>query len=183
MSICSHDFLPFALRRNFSRNVKRWLVLLFLATITGLTQQLISPVGAQQASGWDGTWSGAWGGRAETSVQIAHGRVVRYEYQGATVPIATQKVTGRTLTFGIPGDYTITIDLTSPGRASANYESSTRGSAQADLTRQEGAPATNQPSQAKEKAPPASASANSSSPVIAIDYDAGSCPNWWCSIS
>ena len=103
MSICSHDFLPSALRRNFSRNGKRWLVLLFLATITGPTQQLISPVSAQQASGWDGTWSGAWGGRAETSVQIAHGRVVRYEYQGATVPIATQKVNGRTITFGVPG--------------------------------------------------------------------------------
>jgi hypothetical protein len=91
---------------------------------------------AQKASSWDGTWVGAWGSGAQTSIQILHGRVVRYEYRGSPVPIATQKVSAQSVTFGIPGDYTVSVDLTGPGKATASYNSTTRGSAAADLTKQ-----------------------------------------------
>lgn len=91
---------------------------------------------AQKASDWNGTWVGAWGGSAQTSVQIAHGKVVRYEYQGATVPVTSQKVSAQSVTYGVPGNYTVTIVPTSPGHATASFSSQTRGTAAADLTKQ-----------------------------------------------
>ena len=91
---------------------------------------------AQKASSWDGTWVGAWGGSAQTSVQISHGKVVRYEYRGNPVPIKTQKVSAQSVTFGVPGNYTVSMNLSGPGKATASYDSPTNGSAAADLTKQ-----------------------------------------------
>jgi hypothetical protein len=99
---------------------------------------------AQEVSSWDGVWAGAWHGHERTSVQISHGRVVRYEFQVSSVPIATQKVSAQSVTFGVPGRYTVTMDLTGPGRATATYNSSINGSATADLTKQTAAELTKQ---------------------------------------
>jgi len=103
----------------------------------GVTVALVGTTAlAQKASPWDGTWVGAWGGRAQTSVQISHGKVVRYEYLGSPVPIKTQKVSAQSVTFGIPGNYTVSMELAGPGKATASYDSPSNGSAAADLTKQ-----------------------------------------------
>jgi hypothetical protein len=95
---------------------------------------LSAPSWAKDKSAWDGTWTGAWGGRARTSVQISNNKVVRYEYQGAPVPIVKQKVSANSVSFG-SSTYTVTLTLTGPSTATASY-SGAQGEAAADLMRQ-----------------------------------------------
>ncbi len=94
----------------------------------------LAPGWAKGKSAWDGTWTGAWGGRASTSVQISKNKVVRYEYQGAPVPITKQSVTANSVSFG-SSTYTVTLNLTGSNAATATY-SGPEGQAAADLTRQ-----------------------------------------------
>jgi len=89
---------------------------------------------AAPRSSWDGTWSGAWGGRDPTSITIAGKRVVSYEYQGATTPVARSKVTPKRVTY-ISNGTTVTLTRISATTAFATLHSS-QGDATAQLTRQ-----------------------------------------------
>ena len=90
---------------------------------------------AKTASPWDGTWSGSWGGQADTSISIAGGQVISYKYKGGPVPIKFQNVSGKTVSFGIKGNYDVKLQMTGPTTASATFHSPTLGDAAADLTK------------------------------------------------
>ena len=62
-----------------------------------------SSLQAAPKSSWDGTWSGSWGGRDPTSITIAGNRVVSYEYQGASTPVAKSKVTSKRVIYEATG--------------------------------------------------------------------------------
>jgi len=85
---------------------------------------------------FDGRWTGAWGGRAGTSVIISGNRVVRYYYKGQPVPITRSTLGGSTATFGSE-TYTVNLTFRGSGSASAHYRHHVRGdTAEATLTRQ-----------------------------------------------
>ncbi len=90
---------------------------------------------AGTAMGWDGTWSGAWGGRASesTSVTVAGDRVVSYEYQGVSHPVASSNVTPTKITYEDQGN-TVTLVKKSDTTASAALHTQ-QGDATAELTR------------------------------------------------
>ena len=61
---------------------------------------------AASQTGWDGTWSGAWGGDPSqaTSVTVVGGRVVSFTYQGLS-PVASSDVTATTITYQDQGNF------------------------------------------------------------------------------
>jgi hypothetical protein len=61
---------------------------------------------ALAASGWDGTWSGAWGGKPEqaTSVTVSGKKVVSFSYQGVSHPVEISKVTTSKITYEDEGN-------------------------------------------------------------------------------
>ncbi len=83
---------------------------------------------------WNGTWSGSWGGRDPTSITIARNRVVSYEYQGVSTPVAKSKMTPKRITY-ISNGTTVTLAKTGKTTAFATLHSS-QGDATAELTRQ-----------------------------------------------
>ena len=85
--------------------------------------------------GWDGTWSGLWGGKATetTSVTVAGDRVLSYTYQGVSHPVASSNVTARKITYEDQGN-TVTLIRKSETTAFAALHSS-QGDATAVLTR------------------------------------------------
>jgi hypothetical protein len=89
------------------------------------------------ASGWDGTWSGAWGGKPEqaTSVTVSGKKVVSYSYQGVSHPVESSKVTATKITYEDQGN---TVTLTKSGEKTAHATLHTQDSqdASAELTRQ-----------------------------------------------
>jgi hypothetical protein len=89
------------------------------------------------ASGWDGTWSGAWGGKAEqaTSVTVSGKRVVSYSYQGVSHPVASSNVTATKITNEDQGN-SVTLTKTGEKTADATLHSQQGDDATADLTRQ-----------------------------------------------
>jgi len=93
-----------------------------------------SSLQAAPKSSWDGTWSGSWGGRDPTSITIAGKRVVSYEYQGVSTPVARSKVTPKRVTYTSNGT-TVTLTKTSKTTAFATLHSS-QGDATAELTKQ-----------------------------------------------
>jgi hypothetical protein len=90
---------------------------------------------AASRTGWDGTWSGAWGGKeAEaTSITVANNRVVSYQYQGVSHPVASSKVNPTKIIYEDQG-VTVTLTRTSDATASAALHSE-QGDATAELTR------------------------------------------------
>ena len=110
--------------------MNRRLLLQFI--VVGLSVFTV-PAWSKDKSGWDGIWTGAWGGRAQTSIQISKNRVVRYEYQGTSVPITKQSVSANSVSFG-SSSYTVTLTSTGPNTATATY-SGAQGEAAADLTK------------------------------------------------
>jgi hypothetical protein len=108
----------------------RWLLLAVM--ITAFSSAAL----AASKTGWDGTWSGAWGGKASeaTSVTIADNKVVSYEYQGVSHPVANSKVTPAKITYEDQGN-TVTLIKKSETTASAALHSD-QGDATAELTRQ-----------------------------------------------
>ena len=66
----------------------RWLLAAVMITAFSC------PALAASATGWDGTWSGAWGGKPSeaTSITIAGKQVVSYQYKGESHPVATSNV-------------------------------------------------------------------------------------------
>ena len=99
-----------------------------------LTLLFASSLQAAPRSSWDGTWSGLWGGRDSTSITIARNRVVSYEYQGVSTPVAKSKMTPKRITY-ISNGTTVTLTKTGKATASATLHSS-QGDATAALTRQ-----------------------------------------------
>ena len=93
-----------------------------------------SSLQAAPKSSWDGTWSGSWGGRDPTSITIAGNRVVSYEYQGASTPVAKSKVTPKRVIY-ISNGITVTLTKTGKTTAFATLHSS-QGDTTAELTRQ-----------------------------------------------
>jgi hypothetical protein len=93
-----------------------------------------SSLQAAPKSSWDGTWSGSWGGRDPTSITIAGNRVVSYEFQGASTPVAKSKVTPKRVIYISNG---ITVTLTKTGKTTAHATlHSSQGDTTAALTRQ-----------------------------------------------
>jgi hypothetical protein len=92
---------------------------------------------ALAASGWDGTWSGAWGGKPEqaTSVTVSGQKVVSYSYQGVSHPVESSKVTPSKITYEDEGN---SVTLAKTGEKTAHATLHTQGGqdASAELTRQ-----------------------------------------------
>ncbi|MFZ1962079.1 MAG: hypothetical protein WAU78_01175 [Roseiarcus sp.] len=93
-----------------------------------------SSLQAAPKSSWDGTWSGSWGGKNPTSITIAGKRVVSYEYQGVSTPVAKSKVTPKRVTY-ISNGTAVTLKKTGNTTAFATLHSS-QGDATAKLTKQ-----------------------------------------------
>ena len=93
-----------------------------------------SSLQAAPKSSWDGTWSGLWGGRDSTSISIARNRVISYEYQGVSTPVAKSKVTRKRVIY-ISNGITVTLTKTGETTAFATLHSS-QGDTTAELTRQ-----------------------------------------------
>ena len=96
---------------------------------------LLGPAEAAPKRSWDGVWSGLWGGSASqaTSITIVNNRVVSYQYQGASNPVAASNVTPTTITYEDRG-VSIVIKRTGDATATASLHSS-QGDATAQLTR------------------------------------------------
>jgi len=89
---------------------------------------------AGRASSWDGRWAGAWGGNDPTAINIHGGRVVSYEYGGATTPVHSSRVSAKRISYG-EKDVSVTVTRTGPNTAHATIKTS-QGNGEADLTRQ-----------------------------------------------
>jgi hypothetical protein len=100
-----------------------------------LSLLLACSVQAGPQSSWEGTWSGAWGGREPTSITMTDRRVVSYEYQGVSHPVANSKVTPAKVTYSGGEGVTVTVTRTGDTTAFAKLHSE-QGDATADLTRQ-----------------------------------------------
>jgi hypothetical protein len=90
---------------------------------------------ALAASGWDGTWSGAWGNdpNQATSVTVAGDKVVSFSYQGYPHPVASSNVTATTITYQDQGNF---VTLTKVNATTANAAMHSQGyDATAVLTR------------------------------------------------
>ena len=105
-----------------------------LFALVPLSILFASSLQAAPRSSWDGTWSGSWGGRDPTSITIAGNRVVSYEYQGASTPVAKSKVTARRVSYKSNG-VVVTLTKTSRTTAFATLHSS-EGDSTAQLTKQ-----------------------------------------------
>jgi hypothetical protein len=92
---------------------------------------------ALAASGWDGTWSGAWGGKPEqaTSVTVSGKKVVSYSYQGVSHPVEISKVTTSKIAYEDEGN-SVTLARTGEKTAHATLHTQGGQDASAELTRQ-----------------------------------------------
>jgi hypothetical protein len=79
----------------------------------------IASSSAFAASGWDGTWSGVWGGRPEqaTTITVLGKKVVSYSYEGVSHPVASSNVTATKITYQDQGN---SITLTKTGKSTAH---------------------------------------------------------------
>jgi hypothetical protein len=85
------------------------------------------------AGSWDGRWVGAWGGSQPTAQIVRGGKLVAYEYNGQTYPVANSQVTPTRIVYG--GDIVVTMTRTGPNTARATIRTA-QGAGTADLTRQ-----------------------------------------------
>jgi hypothetical protein len=83
---------------------------------------------------WDGRWVGAWGGSQPTAQIVKGGKLVAYEYNGQTFPVATSQVTPTEIVYG-KEDVVVTLTRTGPNTAHATIKTS-QGAGTAELTRQ-----------------------------------------------
>jgi len=82
---------------------------------------------------WDGRWVGAWGGSLPTAQIVKGGKLVAYEYNGQTFPVAASHVTPTKIVYG--KDVVVTLTRTGANTAHATIKSS-QGEGTAELTRQ-----------------------------------------------
>lgn len=83
---------------------------------------------------WDGRWAGAWGGNDPTAINIRGGRVVSYEYGGATNPVGWSHVTAHRISYG-ESNIVVTMTRTGPNTAHATIKTG-QGNGTAELRRQ-----------------------------------------------
>jgi hypothetical protein len=109
------------------KRTSSWLIA--AASIVALSSAALAAL-----PGWDGTWSGAWGGDANqaTSVTVAGNRVVSYTYQGVSHPVASSNVTAGTITYQDQGN---SVTLTKRNETTANVTMHGQYDATAVLTR------------------------------------------------
>jgi hypothetical protein len=82
---------------------------------------------------WDGRWAGAWGGKDATAINVSGGRVVSYEYNGTTNPVASSRMTPTRIVYG---ENDIVVALTRTGRDTAHATIKTsQGNGVAELRR------------------------------------------------
>jgi hypothetical protein len=82
---------------------------------------------------WDGRWVGAWGGSRPTAQIVKGGKLVAYEFDGQTYPVARSHVTAKRIVYG--EDTVVTMTRTGPNTAHATIKSA-QGDGTAELTRQ-----------------------------------------------
>jgi hypothetical protein len=82
---------------------------------------------------WDGRWVGAWGGSQPTAQIIKGGKLVAYEYNGQTFPVAASHVTPTRIVYG--QEVVVTLTRTGESTAHATIKTS-QGDGTAELTRQ-----------------------------------------------
>ncbi len=88
----------------------------------------------QAAKGsWDGRWVGAWGGSRPTAQIVKDGKLVAYEYEGKTFPVASSFVTATKIVYG--DDVVVTMTRTGANTAHATIKTK-QGDGTAELTRQ-----------------------------------------------
>ncbi len=85
------------------------------------------------AGDWDGRWVGAWGGSRPTAQIVKGGKLVAYEYEGQTYPVASSIVTPTKIVYG--SDVMVTLTKTGANTAHATIKTSS-GEGTAELTRQ-----------------------------------------------
>jgi hypothetical protein len=91
---------------------------------------------AAPTSSWDGTWKGKWGNQnaQATSVTVVNNKVVSYEYQGVSTPVAESQATATMISYAGQGT-TVTLKRTGSQTAFASLHAP-QGEATAVLTRQ-----------------------------------------------
>jgi len=82
---------------------------------------------------WDGHWVGAWGGNDPTAINIRGGRVVSYEYGGATNPVEWSKVSASRISYG-ENNIVVTLTRTGPNKAHATIKTG-QGDGVAELSK------------------------------------------------
>ena len=105
------------------------------ATIAALSLALLgfaSP--AKAGSSWDGAWTGKWGGKDETEVVIADGKIVRYSFKGDSRQVETKEASDQQFSFG-NDVFTIVMTKTSETTAKAEFRSNAMGQVSATLTK------------------------------------------------
>ena len=108
------------------------IVLLIAAPADAASPKRLHKTGAGQGS-WDGRWVGAWGGSQPTAQIVKGGKLVAYEYNGQTFPVATSQVTPTMIVYG--KDVVVTLTRTGANTAHATIKTS-QGDGTAELTRQ-----------------------------------------------
>jgi hypothetical protein len=88
---------------------------------------------ASRSSSWDGRWAGAWGGNDPTAINVRGGRVVSYEYGGATNPVGWSRVTAKRVVYG-ESNIVVTMTRTGPNTAHATIKTG-QGNGTAELRR------------------------------------------------
>lgn len=108
------------------------LALLIAAPADAATakRRYVTPAGH---GSWDGRWVGAWGGSQPTAQIVKGGKLVAYEYNGQTFPVATSYVTPTMIVYG--EDVVVTLTRTGVNTAHATIKTS-QGDGTAELTRQ-----------------------------------------------
>ena len=82
---------------------------------------------------WDGRWAGAWNGNDPTAVIIKGGKVVAYEYGGATNAVEWSKVSASHITYG-ESNIVVTLQRTGANTARAAIKTG-QGNGTAELKR------------------------------------------------
>jgi hypothetical protein len=90
--------------------------------------------GPAENSAWDGRWVGAWNGSRPTAQIVKGGKLIAYEYNGQTYPVATSHVTPTKIVYG-EGVVTVTLTRTGANTAHATIKTM-QGEGTAELTRQ-----------------------------------------------
>ena len=113
------------------------LFALSLALLIAAPANAASPKRHQTSSAgegsWDGRWVGAWGGSRPTAQIVKGGKLVAYEYEGQTFPVAKSQVTPSKIVYG--EDVVVTITRTGKNTAHATIKTS-QGDGTTELTRQ-----------------------------------------------
>ena len=88
----------------------------------------------QKPGGWDGRWVGSWGGSQPTAQIVKGGKLVAYEYNGETHPVAQSHVTPTKIVYN-EGEVVVTITKTGANTAHATIKTG-QGDGATELTRQ-----------------------------------------------